>query len=129
MASIVTAAIDVVLATPDQLPARIAILEAALKQNPKAAEALATASAALKPTEWTEKSVVDLLSAKLRPMATVTKTQSTAIREYVGSALDAAELNTMLTELKTTKGPRNIARLIAKYDGTVIGLIVAAITE
>jgi hypothetical protein len=129
LASIVTAAIDVVLATPDQLPARIAILEEALKNNAKAAEALAEARAARTPTAWTEKSVVDLLSAKLRPMATVTKTQGVAIREYVGTALDEAELNILLTELKSTKGPRNIARLIAKYDGAVIGLIVAAITE
>ena len=129
MASIVTAAIDVVLAMPEQLPARIAILEEALKHNAKAAEALAEARNALKPAEWTEKAVVDLLSAKLRPMATITKTQGAAIREYVGKALDEAELNILLTELKSTKGPRNIARLIAKYDGNVIGLIVGAITE
>jgi len=129
LASIVTAAIDVVLAAPEQLPARIAVLEQALQNNPKAAEALAQARAALKPTEWTEKSVVDSLSAKLRPTATITKTQSAAIRDYVGNALDEAELNTLLTELKSAKGPRNIARLIAKYDGNVIGLIVAAITE
>ncbi len=129
MASIVSAAIDIILATPDQLPARIAVLEEALKKNPKAAEALAAARAALKPSEWTEKSVTDLLSAKMRPMATVTKTQGAAIREYVGKALDETELNLLLTELKSTKGPRNIARLIAKYDGNVIGLIVAAITE
>ncbi len=129
MASIVSAAIDVVLAAPDQLPARIAILEAALQKNEKAAAALATARAALTPSEWTEKAVVELLGAKLRPMATVTKTQSAAIREYVGTALDEAELNILLTELKTTKGPRNIARLIAKYDGHVISLIVSAITE
>jgi hypothetical protein len=129
LASIVTAAIDVVLATPDQLPARIAVLEESLKNNPKAAEALAEARATLTPTAWTEKAVVELLSAKMRPMATVTKTQGAAIREYVGKGLDEAELNTLLTELKTTKGPRNIARLIAKYDGNVIGLIVAAITE
>jgi hypothetical protein len=129
LASIVSAAIDVVLATPDQLPARIAILEESLKNNPRAAEALAAARAALKPSEWTEKSVVELLSAKMRPTATITKTQGASIREYVGKALDEAELNALLTELKTTKGPRNIARLIAKYDGTVIGLIVAAITE
>jgi hypothetical protein len=129
LASIVSAAIDIILATPDQLPARIAVLEEALKKNPKAAEALAAARAALKPSEWTEKSVTDLLSAKMRPMATVTKTQGAAIREYVGKALDETELNLLLTELKSTKGPRNIARLIAKYDGNVIGLIVAAITE
>jgi hypothetical protein len=129
LASIVTAAIDVVLATPDQLPARIAVLEQALQNHPKAAEALTQARAALTPTVWTEKAVVDLLSAKLRPMATVTKTQGAAIREYVGKSLDEAELTTLLTELKSAKGPRNIARLIAKYDGHVIGLIVAAITE
>lgn len=129
MASIVTAAIDVVLAAPDQLPARIAVLEQALQNNPKAAEALAQARAALKPTEWTEKSVVELLSTKLRPTATITKTQGAAIRDYVGKALDEAELNALFGELKSAKGPRNIARLIAKYDGHVIGLIVAAITE
>lgn len=129
MASIVTAAIDVVLATQDQLPARIAILEEALKRNEKAAEALATARAALAPSEWTEKAVVAALSAKLRPMATVTKTQGAAIREYVGKSLDEAELNALLDELKSAKGPRNIARLIAKYDGAVISMIVAAITD
>jgi hypothetical protein len=129
LASIVSAAIDVVLATPDQLPARIAVLEESLKNNPRAAEALAAARAAVAPTEWTEKRVVELLSAKLRATATVTKTQSAAIREYVGKALDEAELNAMLNELKTAKGPRNIARLIAKYDGSVIGLIVSAITD
>lgn len=129
MASIVTAAIEVVLAAPEQLPARIAVLEQALQNNPKAAEALAQARAALKPTDWTEKRVVELLSVKLRPTATITKTQGSAIRDYVGNALDEAELNLLLTELKTTKGPRNIARLIAKYDGNVISLIVAAITE
>ncbi|NNJ13076.1 hypothetical protein EKD04_022375 [Chloroflexales bacterium ZM16-3] len=129
MASIVTAAIDVVLATPDQLPARIAILEESLKRNPKAAEALSAARAALTPTAWTEKTVVELLSAKLRPTATVTKTQGAAIRAYVGTALDEAEINALLTELKTAKGPRNIARLIAKYDGNVIGLIISAITD
>jgi hypothetical protein len=129
LASIVTAAIDVVLAAPDQLPARIAVLEQALQNNPKAAEALAQARAALKPIEWTEKSVAELLSAKLRPTATITKTQSVAIRDYVGKALDEAELNALFTELKSAKGPRNIARVIAKYDGNVIGLIVAAITD
>jgi hypothetical protein len=129
LASIVSAAIDVVLATPDQLPARIAVLEEALKHNAKAAEALAAARTALKPTEWTEKAVVDLLSAKMRPTATVTKAQSAAIRAYVGDALDEAELNALLSELKTTKGARNIARLIATYDGTVIDRVVAAITE
>lgn len=129
MASIVSAAVDVVLATPEQLPARIAVLEEALKNNPRAAEALATARAALTPSEWTEKRVVEMLSAKLRPTATVTKTQGAAIREYVGKALDEAELNALLNELKTAKGPRNIARLIAKYDGSVISLIVSAITE
>lgn len=129
MASIVTAAIDVVLAAPDQLPARIAVLEQALRNNPKAAEALTQARSALKPTEWTEKSVTDLLSAKLRPTATITKTQGAAIRDYVGKALDQAELDALLSELKSAKGPRNIARLIAKYDGNVIGLIVAAITD
>jgi cell division septum initiation protein DivIVA len=129
LASIVSAAIDVVLARPEQLPARIAVLEEALKNHPKAAEALAQARSALAPKEWTEKAVVDLLSAKMRATATVTKTQSAAIREYVGKALDETELNLMLDELKTTKGPRNIARLIAKYDGNVISLIVAAITE
>jgi hypothetical protein len=129
LASIVSAAIDVVLATPDQLPARIAVLEESLKNNPKAAEALAQARAALAPAEWTEKAVVELLSAKMRATATVTKTQGALIREYVGKALDEAELNALLSELKTTKGPRNIARLIAKYDGNVIGLIVGAITE
>lgn len=129
MASIVTAAIDVVLAQPDQLPARIAILDAALQQNPKAAELLAAARAALKPTEWTEKAVIDQLGAKLRPTATITKAQSAAIRSYVGAALDQAELDTLLAELKSAKGPRNIARLIARYDGKVIGLIVGALTE
>lgn len=129
MASIVSAAIDVVLAEPEQLPARIAVLEAALQKHEKAAEALNAARAARTPTEWTEKVVIERLSAKMRPTATITKTQSTAIREYVGSALDAPELDLLLTELKTTKGPRNIARLIAKYDGPVISLIVAAITE
>lgn len=129
MASIVSAAIDVVLAAPEQLPARIAVLEAALKNHPKAAEALAEARAALTPKEWTEKAVVDALSAKMRATAAVTKTQSATIREYVGKALDEAELTLMLNELKTTKGPRNIARLIAKYDGNVISLIVAALTE
>jgi hypothetical protein len=125
----VSAAIDVVLATPDQLPARISVLEEALKNNPKAADALAQARVALAPKEWTEKAVVELLSAKMRATATVTKTQGAAIREYVGKALDAAELDALLGELKTTKGPRNIARLIAKYDGNVIGLIVSAITD
>ncbi|MEI7645957.1 MAG: hypothetical protein WCJ55_16940 [Chloroflexales bacterium] len=131
MASIVSAAIDVILATPDQLSARIAVLEDALKRNEKAAAQLSEARAlrATESKEWTEKAVTDTLSAKLRATATVTKTQSAAIREYVGKALDEAELNILLTELKTTKGPRNIARLIAKYDGNVIGLIVAAITE
>lgn len=129
MASIVTAAIDVVLAAPDQLPARIAVLEQALQNNPKAAEALAQARAALKPAEWTEKSVVESLGAKLRPTATITKTQSLAIRDYVGNALNEAELDALLAELKSAKGPRNIARQIAKYDSNVIGLIVAAITE
>lgn len=129
MASIVTAAIDVVLATPDQLAARIAVLEESLQQNPRAAVALAEARAVRTPMVWTEKAVVDLLSAKLRPTATLTKTQGAAIRAYVGTALDEAELNALLTELKTTKGPRNIARRIATYDGYVIGLIVAAITE
>lgn len=129
MASIVSAAIDVVLATPEQLPARVAVLEEALKKNEKAAAALAAARAAMAPTEWTEKAVVDKLSAKLRPMATITKAQSATIREYVGKALDEAELNTLLDELKGAKGPRNIARLIARYDGAVIGQIVAALTE
>lgn len=129
MASIVSAAIDVVLATPDQLPARIAVLETTLLANARAAEALAEARAALAPTVWTEKAVVDLLSSKLRATATVTKTQSAAIREYVGTALDETELNTLLGELKSAKGPRSIARLIAKYDGKVIGLIVGAITD
>jgi hypothetical protein len=129
LASIVTAAIDVVLATPDQLPARIAALEESLKQNPRAAAVLAEARAARTPMVWTEKAVVDQLSAKLRPTATVTKTQGAAIRAYVGNALDEAELSALLTDLKTTKGPRNIARRIATYDGHVIGLIVAAITE
>lgn len=129
MASIVGAAIDVVLATPDQLPARIAVLEEALKKHDKAAEALAAARARLTSTEWTEKTVVDRLSVKLRPTATITKTQGVAIREYVGQALDAAELDTLLDELKSAKGPRNIARLIARYDGAVISLIVAALTE
>jgi uncharacterized protein (DUF2252 family) len=135
LASIVSAAIDVVLAEPEQLPARIAVLEAALQKHEKAAVALAAARAAQaqtpthEQTVWTEKAVVDLLSAKMRPTAAITKTQSTAIREYVGSALDAAELDLLLTELKTTKGPRNIARLISKYDGPVISLIIGAITE
>jgi hypothetical protein len=129
LASIVTAAIDVVLATPDQLPARIAVLEESLKQNPRAAAALAEARAARTPMVWTEKAVVDLLGAKLRPTATITKTQAATIRAYVGNALDEAELNALIAELKTTKGPRNIARRIATYDGHVIGLIVAAITE
>ena len=129
MASIVSAAIDVVLATPEQLPARIAVLEEALKKNDKAAEALAAARSALAPVEWTEKAVVDQLSAKLRPTATVTKAQSAAIREYVGKELDAAELDTLLDELKSAKGPRTIARHIARYDGAIISLIVAALTE
>ena len=129
MASIVSAAIDVVLATPEQLPARIAILEEALKKNDKAADALAVARAALKPAEWTEKAVVDLLSTKLRPTATITKAQGATIREYVGKALDEAELATLLDELKSAKGPRNIARCIARYDGPVISLIVGALTE
>ena len=43
MASIVGAAIDVVLATPDQLASRIAVLEDALQKNPKAAAQLAEA--------------------------------------------------------------------------------------
>ena len=129
MASIVSAAIDVVLAKPEQLPARIAVLEEALKKNDKAAQALAAARSALAPVEWTEKAVVDQLSAKLRPTAAVTKTQAAAIREYVGKELDEAELNTLLDELKSAKGPRNIARHLARYDGAVIGLIVAALTE
>lgn len=41
VASIVTAAMDVVLATQDQLPARIAVLEAALQKNEKAARLIA----------------------------------------------------------------------------------------
>ena len=129
MASIVSAAIDVVLARPEQLPARIAVLEEALKKNDKAAEALAAARAALAPVEWTEKAVVDRLSAKLRATATITKAQGAAIREYVGNELDAAELDTLLDELKSAKGPRTIARHIARYDGSVISLIVAALTE
>jgi hypothetical protein len=129
VASIVSAAIDVVLAKPEQLPARIAVLEEALKKNDKAAQALAAARSALAPVEWTEKTVVDLLSAKLRPTASITKTQGAAIREYVGKELDEAELNTLLDELKSVKGPRNIARHLARYDGAVIGLIVAALTE
>lgn len=129
MASIVSAAIDVILATPEQLPARIAVLEEALKKNERAAEALAAARATLAPTAWTEKAVVDRLSAKLRPTASVTKTQAATIREYVGKSLDAAELETLLNELKTAKGPRTIARLIARYDGAVISLIVGALTE
>lgn len=129
MASIVSAAIDVVLATPEQLAARIAVLEEALKKNEKAAEALAAARSALAPVEWTEKAVVDLLSAKLRPTATISKAQGAAIREYVGKGLDEAELNTLLDELKSAKGPRNIARCIARYDGAIIGLIVGALTE
>ena len=129
MASIVTAAIGVILATPDQLTARIAVLEESLSQNPRAAAALADARAARTPTVWTEKAVVDMLSAKLRPTATVTKAQGAAIRTYVGTALAEAEITALLAELKTTKGPRNIARCIATYDGHVIGLIIAAITE
>lgn len=129
MASIVSAAIDVVLAKPEQLPARIAVLEAALKKNEKAAEALAAARSTLSPVEWTEKAVVERLSAKLRPTATISKTQSAAIREYVGKELAEAELNTLLDELKSAKGPRNIARCIARYDGAVISLIVGALTE
>ena len=85
--------------------------------------------AARTPTVWTEKAVVDMLSAKLRPTATVTKAQGAAIRTYVGTALAEAEITALLAELKTTKGPRNIARCIATYDGHVIGLIIAAITE
>ena len=73
--------------------------------------------------------MVDRLSAKLRPTAAVTKTQAAAIREYVGKELDEAELTTLLDELKTAKGPRNIARCIARYNGTVISLIVGALTE
>jgi hypothetical protein len=129
VASIVSAAIDVVLAKPEQLPARIAVLEEALKKNEKAASALAAARSTLTPVEWTEKTVVDLLSTKLRPMATITKTQGATIREYVGKELDEAELTTLLDELKTAKGPRNIARCIARYNGTVISLIVGALTE
>lgn len=129
MASIVSAAIDVVLATPEQLPARIAVLEEALKKNDKAAEALAAARSALAPVEWTEKAVVDLLSAKLRSTATITKAQGAAIRAYVGNELAAAELDTLLDELKSAKGPRTIARHVARYDGAVISLIVAALTE
>jgi hypothetical protein len=129
VASIVSAAIDVVLAKPDQLPARIAVLEAALQKHEKAAEALAAARAALVPKEWTEKTIAEQLSAKLRPMSTITKTQSAAIREYVGKALDEGELNELLNELKSVKGPRNIARLIAKYDANVVSLIVMTLTE
>lgn len=129
MASIVSAAIDVVLAAPEQLPARIAILEDALQNNPKAAAALAAARAELAPTEWTEKAVTDALGAKLRPSAAVTKAQAAAIQAYVGAALDPAELDALLADLKKAKGPRNIARLVARYDGDVIGRIVAAITE
>jgi hypothetical protein len=129
LASIVSAAIDVVLATPADLPARVALLEAALQKNDRAAEALAAARAALMPTAWTEQAVVEALSAKLRPTATVTKTQMAAIRSCVGSALDAAELNALLDELKAAKGPRAIGRRIAKYDSVVIGLIVTALTE
>lgn len=129
MASIVTAAIDVVLATQDQLPARIAVLEAALQKNEKAAASLAAARAALKPTEWTEKTVAERLSIRLRPTAAVSKAQSAAIREYVGSALPEAELTMLLDELKSAKGPRAIARLIARHDGPVISLIVAALTD
>jgi hypothetical protein len=129
LASIVSAAVDVVLATQDQLPARIAVLEEALNNNPKAAAVLAEARAALKPTIWTEKAVTDALSAKLRATAVVTKTQASAIRDYVGTGLAAAEMDTLINELKTTKGPRNIARLIAKYDASVISMIVAAIVD
>jgi hypothetical protein len=129
VASIVSAAIDVVLAKPEQLPARIAVLEEALKKNEKAAEALAAARSKLAPVQWTEKAVIDQLSTKLRPTATITKAQGTAIREYVGKELDEAELDTLLDELKSAKGPRNIARCIARYDGQVIGLIVSALTE
>lgn len=129
MASIVSAAIDVVLAKPEELSARIAILEEALKKHEKAAEALAAARSTLAPVEWTEKTIVNLLSAKLRPTATISKTQGTAIREYVGKELAEAELNTLLDELKSAKGPRNIARCIARYDGAVISLIVGALTE
>jgi hypothetical protein len=129
VASIVSAAIDVVLAKPEQLPARIAVLEEALKKNEKAAQALAAARSAHTPEVWTEKVVVDKLSAKLRPTATITKTQGMAIREYVGKELEQAELDTLLDELKSAKGPRNIARCIARYDGNVISLIVGALTE
>jgi hypothetical protein len=125
----VSAAIDVVLAKPEQLPARIAVLEEALKKHDKAAEALAAARSRLTPVEWTEKEVVERLSTKLRPTATITKTQSTAIREYVGNELDESELDTLLNELKAAKGPRNIARCIARYDATVMSLIVGALTE
>ncbi len=129
MASIVSAAIDVVLATPADLPARVALLEAALQKNERAAEPLAAARAVLTPTTWTEQAVVEALSAKLRPTATVTKTQMAAIRSYVGSGLNEADLTALLDELKTAKGPRAIGRRIATYDSTVIGLIVAALTE
>lgn len=128
MASIVGAAIDVILATPDQLASRIAVLEDALQKNPKAAAQLAEARATLHPVEWTEKSTMEALSG-LRATAVVTKSQQALVRAYIGEALPAAELDAMLGELKATKGPRNIARLIAKYDGNVIGLIVAALTE
>lgn len=129
MASIVSAAIDVVLASPDQLPTRIAVLEDALQQNPRAAAALAEARAALGPTEWTEKTVADALSARLRPSATITKTQAAAIRASVGSALASGELDSLLTDLKTAKGPRNIARLVSRYDGQVVARIIGALTE
>jgi hypothetical protein len=128
MASIVGAAIDVILANPDQLVARIAVLEDALQKNPKAAAQLAEARAALKPVEWTEKSTIEALSG-LRATAVVTKTQQALVRSYIGDALPAAELDALLSELKAAKGPRNIARLIAKYDGNVISLIVSALTE
>jgi hypothetical protein len=127
--SIVSAAIDVVLATPDQLPARIPVLEEALKNHPKAAEALAAARAAMATPEWTEKTVTTALSAKMRATASLTKTQLAAIREYVGAAIPAAEMDALQDELKAAKGPRAIARLIVKYDPAAVGLIIQAITD
>jgi hypothetical protein len=129
LASIVSAAIDVVLATPAELPARVALLEAALQKNERAAEALAAARSALRPTTWTEQAIVAALSAKLRPTAMVTKTQIAAIQSYVGSGLHEDELTALLGELKTAKGPRAIGRRIATYDSAIIGLIIAALTD
>lgn len=141
MASIVSAAIDVVLAAQDELPARIAVLEQALTAHPKAAEALAAARVARMPAVqapaaaapssvvWTEKTLTEQLSGKLRAMSVISKGQAAAIRSYVGSAMPAADLNLLLDDLKTAKGPRNIARVLSRCDGDVITLIVTAIND